>query len=131
MATNSTRLLTAASAAVALLSSAASAQTLPREMAGMWDVEGPTSCTATSGRNSPWEMVVTEPTIMRSQNGFIESGPASIRRLGDTRWYVDVQMAMSGVVSLDINMLAPDRLLVAERPLGEARFFVRCREGRT
>jgi hypothetical protein len=86
---------------------------LPPQLVGVWTPEGAEGCASEAGRLAL---------------GCDAVRVAGLRRITPTRWYVDLDEP-DRLRQLDINKLSPTRLLIAERPLGEARFFIRCREG--
>jgi len=89
---------------------AASAAELPPQLGGLWRAEGADRCRRL-------ESALGGPDRACRVTGRRDFGPS--------RWYVDFDCG-GARLALDVNLLAGDRLLVAERPLGEAHVRVRC-----
>lgn len=64
--------------------------------------------------------IAVHGVLLASAASRLACRPTGLRTLGPARWYLDLACPDSGVVLLDLYLIAPDRMLVAHRPLGKA-----------
>jgi hypothetical protein len=96
-------------------------------LGGLWQEPGPEACDATPGRVPAFSLHVRGNRISLGTATSAATGLVSgWRAITPVRWYLDISTA-DDLVPLDVVKVADDRLLVAKRPLGEARWLVRCR----
>lgn len=85
------------------------------------------------GHWRPRELLQTDRVLRLHEGGASIGGRegvsdcrlVGIRGQSRSRWYLDLKCEAGRVFHLDINLVAESLLLAAQRPLGEAEFFVR------
>jgi hypothetical protein len=96
-------------------------------LSGLWHEAGARHCKPETGpeagawlrlEGSRVSLALSQPEVAGTVSGW--------RAITPVRWYLDISAA-DDLVLLDIVRVSADRLLVAKRPLGEARWLIRCR----
>lgn len=96
----------------------ADATTAPKALVGLWRAD----CSSFVPREFAIE--TAENIEVTASHARTACRLAGQRALTPSRWYLDLECSDGQSFQLDINILGPDTLLVAPRPLGEACAFL-------
>lgn len=90
--------------------------TAPDAIIGTWASEGNPACASA-------DLAFGASSAAVAASSCVYTG---LRQQHATRWYVNLECADGAIRLLDINKLDESRLMIAERPLGEAFIYKRC-----